>query len=119
MGPVAQGPLHGFALVMRRGAGIAGQWPKLLQEVARTGIPFLAEAGGKRLADAIAALLYTLDTALGIDLEVPRRDYFPRNIRTKKPSKAAGQHSVKLRTSWAMRQAFRARSPSVPRSDHG
>ena len=62
----------------------SGQWPKLLKEVARTGVPFLAEAGDKTLADAVAAQLSTLEDALGIDLEVPPRDYFPRSVRDEK-----------------------------------
>lgn len=68
-------------------ARFSGQWSKLLKEVAQAGVPFLAEAGGKSLADAVAAQLFTLDDALGINLEVPRRDYFPRNVRDEKAAR--------------------------------
>ncbi|MER2510158.1 MAG: HipA domain-containing protein [Amaricoccus sp.] len=52
----------------------------LLRNVAG-GVPMLARLGGKLLGDGVAAQLGVVEVALGRDLKVPPRDYFPRKVR--------------------------------------
>jgi serine/threonine-protein kinase HipA len=54
---------------------------KLLATIARDGLEFLHEEGGKSLADAISAQLAVLKESLGLDLGIPERDYYPRSVR--------------------------------------
>lgn len=60
---------------------LSGPWIKLLRRVADPGIATLANRGGKRLADGIAAQMQVVCEALGHNLPVPERDYFPRAVR--------------------------------------
>lgn len=53
------------------------------------GIPMLATSGGKRLGDGVAAQLRVVEAALGLDLAIPARDFFPRKVRDKV---VAGDH---------------------------
>ena len=57
---------------------------KLLARVGSIGVPMLEEAGGRSLADGVTAQLLVLETALGMDLAVPKRDFFPRKVRDEK-----------------------------------
>jgi serine/threonine-protein kinase HipA len=63
---------------------------KELLDVGQVGIPFLHQNGGKQLADAVAAQLCVIEESLNVDLEIPERDYFPRNVRDQKPEIVAG-----------------------------
>ena len=63
---------------------------KLLTGVASKGIPLLEELGDKSLADGVAAQLTAVETAIGIDLAIPMRDYFPRKVRDEKVTGATG-----------------------------
>lgn len=58
----------------------SGEWVRILAEIAAK-TDGLAETGDKSLADATAAQLNVLREALEIDLEIPARDFFPRNER--------------------------------------
>jgi serine/threonine-protein kinase HipA len=58
----------------------SGEWVRILTEIAAK-TNSLAEIGDKSLADATAAQLNVLQRALEIDLEIPARDFFPRNER--------------------------------------
>jgi serine/threonine-protein kinase HipA len=63
---------------------------KLLTGIGGKGIPLLEELGDKSLADGVAAQLTALEAALGIDLAVPTRDFFPRKVRDEKVAGATG-----------------------------
>ena len=71
------GPLH-YATVEPK---LDAKHKKLLAAIAREGLAFLDEEGGKSLADAIAVQLAVLEESLDLDLERPERDYYPRSCR--------------------------------------
>lgn len=63
---------------------LSNHWIKLLKKIADPGIATLAERGGKQLADGVAAQMQIVSKALGRDLPIPERDYFPRADRGEK-----------------------------------
>jgi serine/threonine-protein kinase HipA len=65
---------------------LEGRWEKLLHRISAEGIPLLHERGGKSLADFVASQLCALEGALGLALEIPDRDYFPRSARDATPA---------------------------------
>lgn len=72
----------------------SGTWLKLIKDIAGKGVSQLEAEGDKALADGVAAQLRTLESALGIDLGILRRDYFPRNVRDEKSEIAHGGWTV-------------------------
>ena len=67
---------------------------KLLARVGSIGVPMFEEAGGRSLADGVTAQLLVLETALGMDLAVPKRDFFPRKVRDEKVAGATGGWAI-------------------------
>lgn len=66
------------------------RWKRLLRGVASAGIDVCEGAGGKPLADAVAAQIGVLETALGETFNAPDRDYHPRNVRDVSPAGIGG-----------------------------
>ncbi|MCB1348711.1 MAG: HipA domain-containing protein [Maritimibacter sp.] len=67
-----------------RAARFSKPWVDVLRKVAEN-IDVVASEGDKALADAVAAQLEVIETAIGVDLGMPERDYYPRQVRDEKP----------------------------------